>query len=107
MTEQDFKDLNKKFLEHYRDQLEYDTKEIEWWTRDLQRSRQEDRDLVEHIWSKGPVMELDKKLFCTGKYESQETRRIRLMRNKQYRRRKRDKAQLARYEMLVKEDRPY
>lgn len=76
------------YIEYVKGRIEWYTKQIAWETRDLERSRKEDKELQEYIWSKGPLTKMDMELWGNKKYESSETREIRNRRTRLYRRRK-------------------
>ena len=102
----------KEFYEHEvewtKGQIEWYTKEIAYETECLESSRKDDRELVEHIWAKGPIQAVD--VMCFGRngkgkdgrgYKSRETREYLAKRKKWYRRRKHYVQELARYEALL------
>lgn len=93
----DYNEFAKKQVEWYKGQIEWYDKQIAWETRDLEQSRQEDRKLVEYIWSKGPLTKVDMLIWGSKKYESGETRKIKNQRARSYRQRKWCREQLAGY----------
>lgn len=103
------RELNRTMANWYREQIEWNKKvigwcnrEIEYLTRELERSRKDDRELVEWVWSKGVVTEWEIRTYGNGsKYQSTETHKNLLARRREYLKRKKANKEIARYERLL------
>lgn len=102
MTDQEIRDWYRHQIEWYKKEVKWYSEQIEWCTKQLQRSRKEDRELREYVWSKGPLTKFDMEIYG-DKYEGTETHKLLLERRRYYLRRKDYEKQLTKYEKLLAE----
>jgi hypothetical protein len=99
MTDISMREFYEKEVAWYKHQVEFDEQEIAWDNEQLKRSRKEDRELLEYVWSKGPLTEWHKAIYGDPKkYQSPETKKILASRRRWYRMKKRDLRNLQDYQ---------
>ena len=98
------------YAKFYREQIEWASRQLDWYNKDLvtinkllKRSRREDRELVAYVCSKGPLTNLDWKIFVDKKYVGTETKRLLKMRQENYRWRNKYRDEITRYEKELAE----
>ena len=101
MTREQMREFYESQVKFYKKSIEYSTNHIGFLTGQLERSRKEDRELVEWVWSRGVVDKFEMQIYGTGKYQSTETHKLLLERRREYLRRKKEEAKLQKYEKLL------
>ncbi len=105
MRDLNLKEFYQKQVEWYKHEIEWETEQIAWETEQVKRSRKADRELVEYVWSKGPVEKIDMEIYGkNGKgYKGKDTKQHLAYRKKYYLRRKRYMKSLAEYQRKLEE----
>lgn len=89
MTAEYFADYFRKMVTFYEGQVKFWSDQIEYYNKSLKRYRKEDREIVEYVWSKGPLTEQDMRIF--GKdFKGKDTEMYLMMRRRAYGARKSD-----------------
>ena len=92
----------KKYVEGqikwYKEEIDWYNKMLEYANNDIKRIREEDRKLVEYVWSKGVIRKYDYTVF-TKDFESVDMKKAKKERARYYARRKKDIINLKHYEM--------
>lgn len=101
MTHEEIKAFYENQVKFYEKEIKFDNGQIEWETKNLARARKEVRDLAEWVWSKGPLTEMEMRIWGDKNYESPEMRKAKNARKNWYTRRKKDTAALERYTRLL------
>lgn len=81
--------------EFYKDMIEENDREIAYLTECLRESRASDRKMVKWVWSRGVVTAWEMEYY--SHYESDDTRKYRLEREREYRDRRKNKQMLKYY----------
>lgn len=101
MTEQEIRDYYAKQVEWYKKQIAWNDREIEWLTRQMNMEREDWKDLKEFVWNKGPLTEIEMKIWGGSKCDTVELRKYKSQRRTEYLRRKKNYARLAEYKALL------
>lgn len=99
MTSIDIKAFYEEQIKWYKHETEWDTKQIEWYTEALQKSRKEDREFIE--WVQQNPNYTDEEKAGMKSFVSSDTKQNLAIRRRYYLMRKRDRAQLAKYEKML------
>lgn len=100
MTRDEIRKTLEKSVDFYKENIEWDTEEINWINGMLKREREEDRRIVESVWKQGVLTEMEMKLF-TKDFQSRDTKDFLKQRARFYKERKKDRLRLKRTEELL------
>lgn len=95
------RDFIQKQVDFSTRQIAWCDREIEYLAQQLERTRKEDREMVEYVWSHGPLTRTEMEIWGKGKYEGTDTRKYKNQRRCEYRRRKNYQADLQRYQRML------
>lgn len=100
MKREEIEKVYKKIIESTERSIEWSNKEIEWLNKQIKRSKEEDKKLVEYVWSKGVLERMDMEVF--GKdFIGAETKDWLKQRDRQYRSRAKDRKRLENYKKTL------
>lgn len=97
------KEFDAKQLAWYKHEVEWYTGEKEYVTKQIAEARKDDKQLVEHIYSKGPLTAMDYRLFGNN-FQSTETKKLIAQRRHIRRQIKKYEAKVVYYTKKVEED---
>lgn len=100
MTMNEIRESYKRFIQYELDNIKWYEKEIKYISEQIKESKASDKELVEYVWSKGPLTKWDMDHY-NEKYVSFTTKKLLSDRSKCYYRIKRAKQSIARDEKLV------
>lgn len=103
MTQQEIKKFYEDQAIWYKKQAEFETREIEWLTGQMNREKKSIDELREYIWSKGVLTSIEMQIWGNKKYESPEFHKLKLQRRRSYLKRKKDLAKAQAYEVKAME----
>jgi hypothetical protein len=98
----DFKEYYEGQVEFYQRQLEWVTTMLGYCARQTERELQKSKELVEYVWSKGPVTKRDMELFSKD-FRTEEWKQADKERRCYYRQRRTYKERLANYTKLLEQ----
>ena len=93
----DYKEFCIRQIEWYKKQNEFEQKQIGWINEDIKRERARLKEMVEYIWSKGVLTEMDYRMVQKG-YETVDLKRYKNQRARYYRNIKSNNKRIAEYE---------
>ena len=99
MEQFNYREFYEHQVEWYKREVEWDTKQIEYYTNELQRIRKEHREFIE-LAQQNPNYTYKEKVEMKS-YVSSKTKQNLANRKHYYLRRKKDRANLAKYEKLL------
>ena len=98
MTREKLREIYETEVKIYQTAIEFDNNYIAMSNKNIARLRKEDKEMVEFVWGKGVLTELDMRIWGKPeKYAGVETKKEISRRNKAYRWRKKDTAYLEQY----------
>ena len=101
MTREEIREVYEGMVESYKRWIEHDADEIKWANDMLKITREDDKRLVEYIWSKGVLTEWEMERY-TKAFTGTETKYYLKERARYYRERARDRARLRKAEEMLK-----
>ena len=102
MTRQEMRDFAERQIEWHKKFLAYDEKELEYIKEALKRERKRDKELLEHVWSKGVLTRTDWCIWGDKEhYVGAETRKLLNQRQHVYRSRKKNIGWIEYYKQQV------
>ena len=103
MTQEKIRNFYAREIEWSRRDIEFDNHQIEWLTKQIKREKESIQNLREYVWSKGVLTDIEMKIWGDDKYETPEAKNYKNERNRYYKRRQKDIANLKKYERLLAE----
>ena len=103
MTQQEIKKFYENQAVWYREQANFETREIGWLTKMMGMEKKEIEKLREYVWNKGVLTETEMRIWGDKKYETAEYHKYKLQRRRSYLKRKKDLEKAQAYEVKAME----